>query len=85
MGRCILFGGVGRQGCRAIGAARGGFGLLGLVDERCGGVFDHIDDVLAREERKGFMARYKAAAGFAIETLNAAPQTITPGQRATVL
>jgi len=51
------------------------------VDERCGGVFDHIDDVLPREEREGFMARYKAAAGFAIETLNAAPPTIAPGQR----
>ena len=30
------------------------------------------------------MARYKAAAGFAIETLNAAPQTIAPGQRVAV-
>ena len=59
-------------------------GLLGLVDERCGGVFDHIDDVLPREEREGFMARYKAAAGFAIETLNAAPPTIAPGQRVAV-
>jgi 5-methylphenazine-1-carboxylate 1-monooxygenase len=59
----------------------GPFGLLGLVDERCGGVFDHIDEVLPREEREGFMARYKAAAGFAIETLNAAPPTIAPGQR----
>jgi hypothetical protein len=27
------------------------------------------------------MARYKAAAGFAIETLNAAPPTIAPGAR----
>ena len=27
------------------------------------------------------MARYKAAAGFAIETLNAAPPTIGPGSR----
>ena len=62
----------------------GPFGLLGLVDERCGGVFDHIDDVLPRAEREGFMARYKAAAGFAIETLNAAPPTIAPGQRVAV-
>jgi|GEM_PF-2785935 hypothetical protein len=27
------------------------------------------------------MARYKQAAGFAIEALNAAPSTITPGAR----
>ena len=33
-------------------------------------------------EREAFMARYKAAAGFAIETLNAAPPTIAPGAKA---
>ena len=59
----------------------GPFGLLGLVDERCGGVFDHIDDVIPAAEREAYMARYKAAAGFAIETLNAAPPTIAPGAR----
>ncbi|MBQ0932999.1 flavin-dependent oxidoreductase [Ideonella alba] len=59
----------------------GPFGLLGLVDERCGGVFEHIDQVVPREEREAFMARYKAAADFAIETLNAAPPIIAPGQR----
>ncbi len=59
----------------------GPFGLLNLVDERCGGVFDHIDDVIPADERAAFMARYKAAAGFAIETLNAAPPTIAPGAR----
>ena len=59
----------------------GPFGILGLVDERCAGVFDHIDEVIPAAEREAFMARYKAAAGFAIETLNAAPATITPGAR----
>ncbi len=59
----------------------GPFGLLGLVDERCGGVFDDIDAVIPAAEREAFMARYKAAAGFAIETLNAAPPTIAPGSR----
>jgi len=59
----------------------GPFGLLGLVDERCGGVFDNIDDVIPAPERDAFMARYKAAAGFAIETLNAAPPTIPAGAR----
>ena len=56
----------------------GPFGLLGLVDERCGGVFDDIDAVIPAAERAAFMARYKAAAGFAIDTLNAAPPTIAP-------
>ena len=59
----------------------GPFGILGLVDERCGGVFDRIDDVIPAAEREAFMARYKAAAGFAIETLNAAPPTVAPGAR----
>lgn len=57
----------------------GPFGLLNLVDDRCGGTFDNIDDVIAPQERADFMAGYKAAAGFAIEKLNAAPPTIAPG------
>jgi 2-polyprenyl-6-methoxyphenol hydroxylase-like FAD-dependent oxidoreductase len=60
----------------------GPFGLLNLVDERCGGTFDNIDDVIPRRERTEFMAAYKAAAGFAIENLNTAPQTIPTGARA---
>jgi hypothetical protein len=59
----------------------GPFGILGLVDERCGGIFDDIDEVIPASEREAFMARYKAAAGFAIETLNAAAATIAPGAR----
>jgi 2-polyprenyl-6-methoxyphenol hydroxylase-like FAD-dependent oxidoreductase len=59
----------------------GPFGLLNMVDERCGGTFDNIDDVIPPQERADFMAGYKAAAGFAIETLNKAPQTIAPGAR----
>jgi 5-methylphenazine-1-carboxylate 1-monooxygenase len=60
----------------------GPFGLLNMVDERCGGTFDDIDDVIPAEERSEFMAGYKAAAGFAIETLNKAPPTIQNGARA---
>lgn len=59
----------------------GPFGILGMVDERCGGIFDDIDDVIPKPELDDFMARYKAAAGFAIETLNGAAPTITPGVR----
>jgi 2-polyprenyl-6-methoxyphenol hydroxylase-like FAD-dependent oxidoreductase len=60
----------------------GPFGLLNIVDERCGGEFDEIDAVIPAEERAAFMAGYKAAAGFAIEALNGAPPTIRPGDRA---
>ena len=58
--------------------------ILGTVDERCGGVFDEIDDVIQREEIESFMARYKAAAGFAVETLNAAPRTLPEGATLTL-
>jgi hypothetical protein len=60
----------------------GPFGLLNLVDERCGGTFDNIDDVIPPKERADFMAGYKAAAGFAIESLNQAPRTIAERARA---
>ena len=59
----------------------GPFGLLNLLDERCGGVFDNIDDVIPAPEREEFMGRYKSAAGFARDRLNAAPSIITPGAR----
>lgn len=61
----------------------GPVGILGVVEERCGGTFDDIADVVTREELDSFMANYKAAAGFAIETLNAAPPTIPPGAEVT--
>jgi len=61
----------------------GPFGLLNLLDERCGGVFDDIDDVISPAEREEFMSRYKSAAGFAKDKLNAAPPIIPPGARLT--
>jgi 2-polyprenyl-6-methoxyphenol hydroxylase-like FAD-dependent oxidoreductase len=59
----------------------GPFGLLNLLDERCGGVFDNIDDVISAEERERFMSNYKTAAGFAMQGLNAAAPTIPAGAR----
>jgi 2-polyprenyl-6-methoxyphenol hydroxylase-like FAD-dependent oxidoreductase len=59
----------------------GPFGLLNLLDDRCGGLFDDIDAVIPKAERDEFMHRYKVAAGFAAERLNAAPPIIPPGAR----
>ncbi|MEP1209503.1 MAG: flavin-dependent oxidoreductase [Rhizobiaceae bacterium] len=59
----------------------GPFGLLNMVNERCGGEFDNIDDVIPPQERSDFMARYKQAAGFAMEKLNAADPMIPAGAR----
>jgi 5-methylphenazine-1-carboxylate 1-monooxygenase len=57
----------------------GPFGLLNLLDERCGGVFDDIDAVIPAAERDAFMSRYKAAAGFAMDTLNSSRPIIPSG------
>ncbi len=59
----------------------GPFGLLNMVNDRCGGAFDDIDEVIPAEERAEFMAKYKAAAGFAIEKLNKADRTIPEGAK----
>jgi 2-polyprenyl-6-methoxyphenol hydroxylase-like FAD-dependent oxidoreductase len=59
----------------------GPFGLLNLLDDRCGGVFDNIDDVIPQAERDEFMLRYKTAAGFAAEKLNAASSIIPAGAK----
>lgn len=73
--------------CAPIGAVAmrnrgaGPFGLLNMVDERCGGQFEDIDAVIPAEERAGFMLAYQKAAGFAKEQLNAAPPTIPAGAR----
>jgi hypothetical protein len=45
-------------------------------------VFDDIDSVIPAAEREEFMSRYKAAAGFAKDRLNAAPPLILPGASA---
>lgn len=54
----------------------GPVGILGVVDDLCGGVFENIEDVIPRDEIDTFMARYKSAAGFAIDALNTAPPLI---------
>jgi len=59
----------------------GPFGLLNLLDDRCGGVFDDIEEVIPRAERDEFMLRYKTAAGFAVDKLNAAASIIVEGAK----
>ncbi len=73
---------VGKVVLRNRGA--GPFGLLKMVEDRCGGEFERIDDVIPRAEREQFMLAYKQAAGFARDTLNAAPPIIRASARAAV-
>lgn len=70
---------IGQVAMRNRGA--GPFGLLNMVDERCGGQFDNIDDIIPAQERRAFMLAYQQAAGFAKDKLNAAPRTIAEGAR----
>ena len=72
-----LCGPVGQLALRNRGA--GPFGLLRMVDDRCGGQFDNIDDVIPAEERAQFMLAYQQAAGFARDELNARPGIIPAG------
>lgn len=59
----------------------GPFGILNIVDERCGGEFDKIEDVVDPQELTEFMAGYKSAAGLAIDALNSKPNTIADGAK----
>ena len=55
--------------------------ILGVVEERCGGLFDDIEDVIPKAELAAHAERYKTAAGFGIAETNAAPPTIPPGAK----
>ena len=54
-----------------------------MVNDRCGGAFDQIDDVIPPQERAEYMAQYKTAAGFAVDRLNASDRTLPQGARLT--
>ena len=55
--------------------------ILDIVEERSGGRFGHIDEVISSEELAEHAARYKAIAGFAVQATNEAAPTIGDGER----
>ena len=55
--------------------------VLQLVEDRCGGQFDDINDVIPQAELEAHAQKYKRIAGFAIEALNSAPPTIGQDER----
>jgi 2-polyprenyl-6-methoxyphenol hydroxylase-like FAD-dependent oxidoreductase len=61
----------------------GPFGLLTVVNDRCGGAFDDIDEVISPQDRQEFMQRYKSAAGFDMKAVNNAAPTIPHGAQVT--
>lgn len=58
--------------------------VMQTVEERCGGAFDDISQVLSRDELEQTAAGYKKIAGFDVGTLNARPPLVPAGARAAV-
>lgn len=50
--------------------------ILDVVEQRCGGQFDKIEDVIPHTEMAAHAAAYKRAAGYGIKETNAAPAII---------
>lgn len=55
--------------------------IMQMVEDRCGGIFTHIDDVIAHQELANHAARFKKIAGFSIEALNARDDLIPVSAR----
>ena len=62
----------------------GPFELISIVDARCGGSFDDIEEVCPKSERAYYLARFNAITGFAADLLNTTPPIIAPGARAAI-
>jgi hypothetical protein len=55
--------------------------ILDVIEERCGGQFDDIEDVFPAAEMAEHARKYKLVAGFGIDESNRMPQTIPTGAR----
>ena len=69
---------------RIIETNRAGGGpdaVLQMMEDKCGGWFKKLDDVVSEEELAGHAEKYKAIAGFAIEELNAEERIIPAAAR----
>jgi 2-polyprenyl-6-methoxyphenol hydroxylase-like FAD-dependent oxidoreductase len=51
--------------------------VMQMVEDRCGGVFDKIEDVIPHADLAAHAERYKSLSGFAIQDLNQRPPLIT--------
>jgi 5-methylphenazine-1-carboxylate 1-monooxygenase len=56
--------------------------VMQMVEDRCGGVFDNIDDVIPRADLAAHAEKYKRLSGFSIDVLNAQPAILGPMDRA---
>jgi 5-methylphenazine-1-carboxylate 1-monooxygenase len=96
LGKCFLQHGLSNTALKAyedkirpttekvVYANRGGGGpdaVLDIVEERCGGKFENIENVISRADLKAHSDKYKTIAGFSIEDLNQLPPTIAEGRK----
>jgi len=95
LGRCFVEHGVNsaalsaydterRPKCNAVVLANRGNGpdqVMQVVEDRTGGDFDNIDNVLSEAERLDMAKAYKRIAGFDVEVLNEAPSIISAGMK----
>ncbi|MCD1627475.1 flavin-dependent oxidoreductase [Seohaeicola saemankumensis] len=56
--------------------------VMQMVEDRCAGVFDKIDDVIPRADLAAHAEKYKRLSGFSIDVLNAQPAILGPMDRA---
>lgn len=55
--------------------------IMQMVEDRCGGAFDRIEDVIPKQELADHAAKYKTLAGFSIQALNERPDLIPKAAR----
>ena len=53
-----------------------------MVEDRCGGTFNNIEDVIPRADLAAHAEKYKRLSGFSIEVLNAQPPILGPMEQA---
>lgn len=73
-----------RPPCNAVIRANRGEGpdaVMQWVEDRCGGQFADIEDVIPRADLAAHADRYKQLSGMTVEAVNGAPPLIPPGAR----
>lgn len=66
------------EGIIRANRGKGPDAVMQMVEDRCGGVFDDIEEVIPRAELAAHAAHYKRLSGFWVEELNAQPPIIGP-------
>lgn len=66
------------EGILRANRGKGPDAVMQMVEDRCGGVFEAIEDVIPRAELAAHAEHYKKLSGFSVEVLNRQPAIIGP-------